>query len=85
MLFKLIARHRDSALAAENSRLSEAVVEARGDSTRHARSLVRAIRRADNAEQALEAFRADIRDAHAALVAENEKLRAAADRKALAK
>lgn len=71
-----VARHRDAALAAENSRLRAEVCEVRAESTRRALRAAQATRDASRASQALAEFRSDIRDAHAILVTDNHRLRA---------
>lgn len=79
MLTQLIARHRDAKLAADNTRLRAELIEARAERTKLAADRVKAIRRADGAEQALEDYRAEIRSAHAGLVAQVSSLRAEVD------
>ncbi|WP_405019596.1 hypothetical protein OHV05_24670 [Kitasatospora sp. NBC_00070] len=75
LLARLIARRRDAGLAAENADLRNRLAEVRFDNLRYAQRAVAADRRGNEAQRALAQFRAGIAEAHAALAADNKRLR----------
>lgn len=80
---RLALRRRTTAVAQVPDRDAE-LAEARAEILRLNLCLSRAVADANRAEQELAAFRLDIRQAHSALVADNNRLRRLAERAGVA-